>query len=298
MCKVEKFCLDITSVCNLKCKRCAPYAPYVKSPKHYSLDLLEKILTKSFEIIDYIERFSITGGEPLLHPNCAEILKLLSAYKDRCGQISLFSNGTVVPSDAVLDAAELFGDKFRFVFDNYGENISKKAADIDEKLKNTSISYEIRDNTPENPHCGGWVDYGNFELVNKTLQECEQVFIHCACSVANPDKIGFGFLTSEEGILYEGSYYREAQKRNLLHNNEHEYIDLFDDTLTVDQQREKIKNLQKLKSLSLCAYCKGMCDDSVRYIPGEQLSSDEWACVKKGARDYHEVCDMLGKEYC
>lgn len=68
MCKIEKFCLDITSVCNLKCKRCAPYAPYVKSPKHYSLELLEKILNRSFEIIDYIERFSITGGEPLLHP--------------------------------------------------------------------------------------------------------------------------------------------------------------------------------------------------------------------------------------
>ena len=48
-------------------------------------------------------------------------------------------------------------------------------------------------------------------------------------------------------------------------------LDLFDDTLSLEEQRKKIRSVLKGKSLKACAYCNGLCDNSPRFIPAEQL---------------------------
>lgn len=191
-----------------------------------------------------------------------------------------------VPGNAVLNAAELFGDKFRFVFHNYGENISKKAADIDEKLKNIFISYEIRDNIPENPHCGGWVDFGD---LRKKRNDPVLLFAKCA----SIQKLHFCFTISN-GLMMPCAPYRRMTEMGMLRDQVNkEFLNLYDDTLSDEEQRHILKHILNSNSLKACAYCDGLTDDSVRYQPAEQLKKEEFACIKNGACTYHEVLEML-----
>ena len=68
-----------------------------------------------------------------------------------------------------------------------------------------------------------------------------------------------------------------------------EYVDLFDDTLTVNEQREKIAAIYQKKSLVACAYCNGMHEDSPRFQPGQQLTKEELEQIKDGARFYADI---------
>lgn len=56
--------LTITQKCTLKCKLCAGYSPYYNPQPHYSINRLSEILRRYFSIVDYVEKFTITGGEP------------------------------------------------------------------------------------------------------------------------------------------------------------------------------------------------------------------------------------------
>ena len=72
-----------------------------------------------------------------------------------------------------------------------------------------------------------------------------------------------------------------------------EYINFFDDSLSIEEQQEKIRLIYEKKSLSACAYCSGLCEDSERFIPGEQMTQEELSYIKAGARSYEEVLSMM-----
>ena len=83
-----------------------------------------------------------------------------------------------------------------------------------------------------------------------------------------------------------------CKELNITDNYE-EYIDLFDSTLSVEEQRQKIRNIYQKKSLSACAHCQGMCDDSQRFPPAQQLTKQELLCIKAGAKTLFDVREML-----
>ena len=57
--------------------------------------------------------------------------------------------------------------------------------------------------------------------------------------------------------------------------NPDEYIDLSDDSVSCEQNKEKIRKILNGSMLSSCLYCNGMCDDSPRFKPAEQLTFEE-----------------------
>lgn len=287
-CHMVRSGLLITTLCNLHCKQCGAYIPYLKDGRHSSVEEIQDILQRYFKIVDHVEKFSITGGEPLLHPQLPKILQCMIPYLKQCDEIVLFSNGTIVPDQDVLAAAKLLGSKFSFVFDNYGKNISKKIPEINQVMKNEEIFYFIRNYTEEDPHCGGWVDLGQFKEVWKSDEEAIHIFSKCAY----PQKLKFCFSIFQNGIMCENSYYKNCHERGLLKDNDHEFINLYDDSLTIEQQREKIRALYQINVLTACKYCTGMCDDSQRFVPGQQLTAQEMEYVKLGARNYHELITM------
>ena len=75
-----------------------------------------------------------------------------------------------------------------------------------------------------------------------------------------------------------------------------EYIDLLDSTLSIEEQRGKIRAIYAKKSLSACAYCGGLCEDSERFVPGEQLTNEEMQYVRAGAKSYSDVLAMMSKK--
>ena len=73
----------ITEFCDLKCKLCLAYIPYYKEHKHMEVEEIKKMLEKFFKIVNTVDKMSITGGEPLLHPDFCTILDEILKYANR-----------------------------------------------------------------------------------------------------------------------------------------------------------------------------------------------------------------------
>ena len=56
----------------------------------------------------------------------------------------------------------------------------------------------------------------------------------------------------------------------IIEDNEEAYINLFDETLTVEEKRKKMLKLFNTESFTACMYCNGLCDDRKRFITAEQ----------------------------
>lgn len=290
--RMERVTFNITCSCNLKCRLCGAYIPYLQSGgqdmrREYSLEHWNNVLDRYFKIVTHVNVLAISGGEPLLYTDLPGFIHSLAQYRDAIGRVQIVTNGTIVPNRAVLDAAKEFGRQLYFNVDNYGE-VSKAVKEIDGLLSKHDIPYIIRNYTKENPHCGGWVDFGGLvERVHPTKEETEQVFSKCA----NAQSIHFCFLIAGSEMWPCDP----ARRRRYLTSSpgHSEYLDLLDFSLSPEAQREKITAIYNMKSLSACSYCNGLCEDSPRIVPGEQLTQEELTCIRNGARSYKEVLSML-----
>ena len=116
--KLSNTTLVVTFRCNLKCKLCAVSAPYYKEPPHYSVELLKKSIDRYFEAVDHVDKFTVNGGEPLVHPQIAEIMDYALKYIDRMDMLEIITNGSIAPSKElaqVLQKSEKAG-KTEFTF--------------------------------------------------------------------------------------------------------------------------------------------------------------------------------------
>lgn len=286
---MERLSLVTTMACNLNCKLCVADAPYRKGEYNFTLEEQETVIAKYFDVVAYVNKFTLAGGEPLLFPELPELLIYIKEkYLDRIGVVEIITNGTICPGEDLVDVCKQFYEKIVFLVDNYGKNLSICIAEIDRKLSDAGIPHTIRNNMTEVSHCGGWVDFGDPLIQKDYPNNGELMFSNCA----QAQKLNFCFSTSQ-GIMYPCEYVRRCIQFGVTPGNPNEYVNLLDDTLTVDELREKIKNIYRLKSLSACTYCKGMCDDSERFPPAEQLTTEELGYVRKGARSYHEVKKMM-----
>ena len=276
--------IAITMACNLKCRLCSNYAPYYAHPAHHSLDYLKEMMRRYFTVVTRVRKLMFTGGEPLLHPALGGLIEDLCQYRDRIDIFGVITNSGLVPSQDVLDAAKRFGEKFHFLIDDYGAELSVKARETAALLDSRGIRYILRNYTPDNPHCGGWVDFGDLSQRKcRTQEEAEALYAKCAY----PQKLHFAF-DLVDGAMYPCGPSRRCRELGVVVEDS-EYIDLFDDTLTAEEQREKIAAIYRKKSLAACAYCNGMHGDSPRFRPGEQLTGEELAKVREGARFYADI---------
>lgn len=279
--------IAITMACNFKCKLCSNYAPYYTHPNYHSLGYLKEMMRRYFSVVTRIRKLMFTGGEPLLHPELGALIDDLCQYRDRIDIFGVITNGSIVPKQAVLDAGKRFGEKFHFLIDNYGPELSTKAEETAALLDAQGIRYILRNYTAVDPHCGGWVDFGDLSR-RKWASSAEAEALYAKC--AYPQKFHFAF-DLVDGAMYPCGPSRRCKELGIA-DDYNEYIDLFDDTLTVEEQREKIAAIYQKKSLAACAYCNGMHDGSQRFQAGLQLTDGELAQVRDGARFYADIRQM------
>ena len=91
-----------TNYCNLNCKGCGALMPvYNRSKEKYNMPIetLEKLLTRYNELSHngVIGVIDIVGGEPLLHPNIIEFMKVVRKYNPQ-STINLITNGLLIPN--------------------------------------------------------------------------------------------------------------------------------------------------------------------------------------------------------
>jgi len=271
---VYRITLDITQRCNLKCKLCAAHVPYFKEPWHPTYEYLTRTIDKMFELVPTMERLVIAGGEPLIRADIADLFKYLLPHKERINsRVELITNGSILPSKELLEVCQKFtreegkGQGIYFIVDNYGPTLSPKLYEIGDLLSQYNIPHELRDYYKD-LHCDGWVDFGDFTL-KRTPEEGKKIFQKCAF----PNRLNF-CIKIFDGRIDPCSQSMHCMKLGLF-DEPAEYINLFDDETSIEEKREKILSWYNLETLRACQYCDGMCEDSKRFRPAEQLSKEE-----------------------
>jgi hypothetical protein len=255
----------VTHRCTLKCKLCAERTPYYQNKYHPPLELLKKEIEKYFELVEYTQKFDVSGGEPLLHKDLPALLSFVLNYKRQFGRLRIVTNGTIIPSDELINALKEYGEQADVLIDNYGDNLSKNAVNLSEKLEENGVMHILRDQHKDALHFGGWVDFG--DLTKKhSMEEAKKLFVKCAV----PSKIGFCFRI-KEGKMSPCAVTSQCMEFGVIEDNPEEYIDLFDEISTVEEKREKMKKIFNMQGFTACMYCNGFSEDSERFIPAEQL---------------------------
>lgn len=253
-----------THLCTLKCKLCAERTSQYKERYNPTIEYLKKEVDALFEIFDFILKFEITGGEPLVRKDLAELLDYLVQYKKKFGRIRLLSNGTIIPNDEVVDAIKKFGKQADVLVDDYGVDKSINAAEAVKKWSINGISCIHRKQDQDNLHCGGWVDFGDLSLKNSS-EEAETLFSKCFV----PSKIGGGVCVGRDGLISTCRVVEQCRYFGVVDNPD-EYLSVFDST-SVEEKRNKLMGLFDKKYYSACRYCNGFCQDSERFVPAEQI---------------------------
>jgi radical SAM protein with 4Fe4S-binding SPASM domain len=93
--------IDITNKCNERCIHC--YIPHDNKVNHFETDLLYNVLEQSNEM--KLLHLTLTGGEPMLHPNFANILRKCKSYNL---SVNVLSNLTLL-NDEIIEEMKTNG---------------------------------------------------------------------------------------------------------------------------------------------------------------------------------------------
>jgi organic radical activating enzyme len=111
-----------STVCNLNCRDCLNFTPYIQQHHIETVEQLKKDANLFFNAVDLVYRFNLSGGEPLLYKNLIEVIQYIGEnYRDRIIQFELVTNGTLVPSDELCEVLDKY--KIQVTLDDYRKSI-------------------------------------------------------------------------------------------------------------------------------------------------------------------------------
>lgn len=262
-------------ICNLNCKYCGAEVPYLKNKKSHTAEEIIGMCKKVFEIVDYVHQIGISGGEPLVYKPLPELVEKLMAFSNQFDYMEIVTNGTIVPSQELLRAIKKCGKKFyRFIVDDYGKDKSLKVDEITAVLTANNIEFRINDYWSENMWCDGWTDMGSARHDIHTPEEAAEILSKCVY----PRK-GFCNIIHDGIVDPCGRIYPRINMG--LDVNKDEYIDLNDDSITMQQNRDKITRINNAKYLDFCRHCNGLYPGVTRIKPAEQLTPEELKTIKE-----------------
>ena len=238
--------VSVGQACNFKCRDCANFAPISPdSFRRYDVNDIKSDLAKLFENIKYINLVQIQGGEPFLYSDLIELLNFLQENKSKVHEISIATNGSIIPQEKVLECLKKNDVLVRI--SDYGIS-EKSCSDLLGRLSEGGIrSYIYSFGSNQSL----WFDCGNknvkYEddkrIVRKRYHSC--VFKDC--------------LTLERGEL---SYCSRSTNSYVIQGFTREYTDYFNLRDTRSKYRIKLaKYLVYRHPMQACCYCNGTDND-------------------------------------
>jgi thioredoxin-related protein len=97
-------------------------------------------------------------------------------------------------------------------------------------------------------------------------EAAKELYSKCAVS----QKIGFCWRM-KEGRLAPCAMTMQCIEFGIHDGDINEQVDLFDDKYSRNEKISKMLRIFEADSLSACAYCNGLCEDSIRFKPAEQM---------------------------
>lgn len=245
--------LDVNTICNLKCERCAKNIPYYRKPRHFQAQKVIKDLEDLLKIVDNIYALSIIGGEPFLNKDIGDVI----SYCSSCGKIhdiDITTNATVMPEEHIFRILQ----KSRVIvyisdYSLHNEKLNAVKKQFIEKLDLYKISYEYFRQGP-------WLDFGAIEEHKYTEKEKKVMFYQCpmhGCSIYN-DRVLYrcgksSYLATQEGKIPDDNCIR------------------IDDVKNKREMRKKIRKFFSLNYVEACNYCS---NKPQNIQPGVQIGDE------------------------
>lgn len=264
---VENINFTPTMRCNLKCKLCGVMVPHYDYRPHMDEAEWKKTLKLLFEVVNEVKRFQITGGEPLVHPYLHLVLADVFEYDKQFRELWIFSNCAVPIRENVLEVLKKHKDKVLVHCSDYGvrPDVSERNVEL---LKENEIPYRYLKYYGENQYFDGWVDNGDFVPHNRSIEENQKIFATCSHTCR-----GGSWYVRNGQIHWCGRSIRGTEL-GMIPSTEADYLDLFDESKTIEEKKELFEVLRKRNQITACDYCNGYYgtdDNSKRYPAGEQM---------------------------
>lgn len=256
----------VTLRCTLRCRLCSADVINYENPPHYSAEFIAKELEHYFQIVNYVEWLQYSGGEPFLNQELPQMVEAAMKYQNQFDKLMIFSNGTVLPTDSMIDAFLRFKDKIQFFFSNYGE-ISSKGAELTALFQKNGFRYEEKKYYGEHQHCGGWVDFGGWE--NRKNSKAQLTSIYESCSMHT-----MGFTVVQEGQIHLCRKSYRGMELGAFELQHSDYMDIFDSSKSIQEKRRHMQEMLALPYLTACNYCNatyGTNNPAKRVRPAEQI---------------------------
>lgn len=242
--------------------------------KHIPLQQIKEEYNVAFQIYDYVEDVTISGGEPLTHPNITDIIDYSMNFESQFDHLRIFSNGTIVPSKKLMEQFKHY-NKLSLVIDDYGSKISTKVADIRKLFENENLPLRIINYSGNAPYAGGWIDFGSFEeFRNYSDAELEVVYKNCheaqykCLGVYNGKMVNcsIALMGSEANVFCKDDPRISNQIKG--HDN---ILNILDTSISLQEKREIVSKWGKVPHWQ-CQFCNGFNYKSSKRIPGgEQI---------------------------
>jgi hypothetical protein len=218
---------------------------YCKAPQDYSFEITEKAFDILYRNVDFISLINVVGGEPFLYPNLAHVMNFLATRRDKIAEVTIITNGTIVPTREVLAAIKNAGAMV--YISNYGElsrNKDALAASCSEYgincLVNTDFEWweiqQLRD-MPSSAHAS-----------RKVFQKC----VNRCCTLI-------------EGRYFKCSFLATATHLLAVPYDSTNYINVLDPNFS---KKTLIDFIESTFAPSGCQYCSGApADLQLKKIP-------------------------------
>lgn len=266
---IEHINFTPTMNCNLKCESCGVLVPHYSYRPQMDVDECDRTLKVLFEILDRVERFQITGGEPLVHPQIDQIIQSCVRYINYIDELWLFSNCTIPLKESVLETLKGISDKVLVHLSDYGVR-KDVAEDNIKKLEAYAIPYRYLKyyGEQESQYYNGWVDQGDFVPHGRSLEENKRVFASCTHVMR-----GGSWYVRQGKIHWCGRSIRGMEVGKIPDASD-DYLDLFEN-VPIEEKRAKLKKLMEADVITACEYCNGLygtTDDGQRIPAGRQIT--------------------------
>lgn len=262
----------ITTVCTLNCRHCSSLIPYFKktgAAKHTSLKVIQREIAAVFQIYDHIEDVTISGGEPLLHPELTEIVSYCMSFAKQFTSLRIFTNGTIIPKQELLAQIKAYDGRLTLTVDDYGPERSARVGDIAALFAQNGLPLRIIHYWGDDQHCGGWVKLGPPEQYRGySPTELETMYKSCHFAQYKVLSVLNGKLSNCGRAIF-GRELGLMSSENALADDQ--IIDLLDTNIPLSRKKE-IAAAYGTTPLQACRYCGGFNSGHGERIPaGEQL---------------------------
>lgn len=227
----------VSERCSLKCRDCTHLMQYYQRPQDIDLQKFKVAFELLLEHVDSIAELRILGGEPFMNRDMGEVIEW---YHDdnKIQRISVYTNGTIIPSKAVLKVLQR--NKVKVHISNYKTN-EEQIEKLVKVFNEYHIQYFVR-------VYDTWQDAGGVEFRDYSLEQMKDLFSNC---------FEQNCFTLLKGQLHRCPRSAHAMNLGAMPDVKEDYVDLLHWDGTRTELIEALRKLQKRSWIEACNYCGG-----------------------------------------